>query len=350
VDTSEVAVVGNGVMAAAVAWELARAGRRPLLVAGPPSPPDIGHVASGPAVAYAEASAQLGRAAARDVWEAHSESHERLRSFVAGLRDGCAYRQAGAFLLALDRERASLLADTEDMLREDGFAGEFLDHYMLEARLPLVGFSGGYWAAEDAEVDGDRLERALVEAARERGAVAARIGTVREIAVSGGAVEIVADDGGARVALAIVAQPSVLAWVGHGALTGDAVEIAAALPSGLGLPALARSADGRFRWHSSDAEVRLEADRRLDIEALLAGLPVREPSVRRATTTLAVDDGLPVIGPLTEGSPIALACAADPCGVAFAAARWIADWVRTGRDSSLPALRCSSRNPNTPKT
>src|SRR5262245_33035041 len=154
-------------MAAAVAWELARAGRRPLIVSGGPSPPEIGLVASGPAVAYAEAALRLGRGAAREVWEVYREGHERLRSFVAGLAVDCGYRQDGAFLLAQDRRVGSLLAESEDMLREDGFAGEFLDHYMLEARLPLFGFAGGYWSADDAEVDAARLEHALRAAARE---------------------------------------------------------------------------------------------------------------------------------------------------------------------------------------
>jgi glycine/D-amino acid oxidase-like deaminating enzyme len=345
VDEADVAVVGNGVIAAAVAWELVRAGRRPLVVPGPPSPPEIGHVASGPAMPYAQAAARLGRGAAREVWDSYRESRERLRSFVTGLSDECGYRQDGAFLLALDRGEAALLAESEDVLREDGFAGEFLDHYMIEARLPLFGFAGGYWAADDAAVDAARLEGALRDAARERGAIVAELGSVLEIAASAGGVEIVGDGGRARIERAIVTQPAALASAGLATFAGEALEVAAAIQAGLALPSLARSADGRFRWQASEGEVRLEVDRGLDVASLLAGLPVCEPSVRRAMTTLAVDRRLPLVGPLGEGSQVALACAAEPSGVAFGVARWIADWVRAGRDTAPPALRTAGSKP-----
>jgi glycine/D-amino acid oxidase-like deaminating enzyme len=341
VPEAEVAVVGSGVMAAAVAWELARAGRRPLIVAGPTTPPEIGHVASGPALPYAEASAQLGRGAAGEVWESYRESRERLRSFVAGLPDDCGYRQEGAFLLALDRGGAAFLAESEDTLREDGFGGEFLDHYMIETRLPLFGFAGGYWAADDAEVDAARLLRALRDGAAERGATLADVGTVFEIAASAGAVEIVGDAGRARIEQAIVTEPAALAGAGLASMAGEALDIAAAIQPGLALPSLARASDGRFRWQASDREIRLEVDRGLDAESLLAGLPVREPSVRRAITTLAADRRLPVVGPPAEDSRIAVACAAEPCGLAFGAARWIADWVRTGRAAAPLAFRAA---------
>jgi glycine/D-amino acid oxidase-like deaminating enzyme len=341
VHEAEVAVVGSGVMAAAVAWELARAGRRPLVVPGPPSPLEIGHVASGPAMPYAEAAAHLGRAAAREVWDCYRESRERLRSFVTGLADDCGYRQDGAFLLALDRGVAALLADSEDLLREDGFAGEFLDHYMIETRLPLFGFAGGYWAADDAEADAVRLERALREAAGERGATVADVGNVVEITTSASGVEIVGDAGRARIEQAIVTEPAALASAGLGAIAGEALEIVAAIQPGLALPSLARSADGRFRWQASEREVRLAVDRGLDAESLLAGLPVREPSVRRAITTLAVDRRLPVVGPLGEASRVAVACAAEPCGMAFGVARWMVDWVRMRRDTAPLAFRCA---------
>src|SRR5262245_36351929 len=174
---------------------------------------------------YPEACRRFGRDAAREVWEVYRESHERLRSFASGLPDDCGYRQQGAFLLAMDRRVASLLADGEDMLREDGFAGEFLDHYMLEARLSLAGFAGGYWSADDAEVDPSRLERALRKAARERGAVDAQAGSVHEIAASPGGVDILGDRDPVRVAVAVVAQPAALAWVGRSSLTAEAAEI-----------------------------------------------------------------------------------------------------------------------------
>jgi glycine/D-amino acid oxidase-like deaminating enzyme len=341
---ADVAVIGRGVMAGAVAWELARAGSTPALVPGGGSSlPELGHVASSPAMAYAEAVRDLGHPAAREIWEAYRESHERLRSFLAGLPHDCGYRQGGAFLLALEREGAALLADTEDMLREDGFAGEFLDHYMLETRLPLFGFAGGYWAADDAEADAGRLALALRESAQERGATVVEIGAVHEVVAAGSGISIVGAGGRVHAARAIVAHAEVLPLVDRAAMTRTVTRVEAALVPELPMPALARSEDGRFGWQASEAAIRLETDHGLDVDGFLRNLPVREASARREGITLGAAHRVPAVGPVSGGGPLALACSAEPCGIAFAAARWIGDWLRTGRELAPGPFRALSR-------
>jgi glycine/D-amino acid oxidase-like deaminating enzyme len=341
---TEVAVIGSGVMAGAVAWELARAGWRPTLVPmGGPSLPEIGHVASSPAMAYAEAVRGFGHPGAREIWEVYRESHERLRSFLAGLPHDCGYRQRGAFLLAVEREGAALLAASEDMLRDDGFAGEFLDHYMLEMRLALFGFGGGYWAADDAEVDASRLALALRESAEERGATVVAAGRLREVVADASGTVIVGEDDRVRATRVVVAHAEALPLVDPGWSTRMATRLEAGLIPELPIPSLGRSGDGRFGWQASEVAIRLEMDHALDVDSLVARLPVREPSAPRERRAVVVADRLPVVGPARDDGLLALACAAEPCGIAFAAARWVSDWLRTGRDPTPGHFRALSR-------
>jgi glycine/D-amino acid oxidase-like deaminating enzyme len=338
---TDVAVVGSGAMAGAAAWELARAGLRPVLVFAPGSEPEVGHVASGPDRAYAEVVREIGRGLAREIWELHRESHERLRAFVAGLARDCGYRKRGAFVLALDRERAAFLAETEDLLREDGFAGEFLDHFMLETRLPLFGFAGGYWAADDAEVDERGLAEALRSAARDRGATVADVGAVLEIAPRGGGVEVVGERGRLIAGRAVVADAAALAAAGRPGMTRTATVIGAAVTEGYEVPPLVRSGDGRFRWQAQGAGLRLEVDPGLDAEELLGRIPVRETTGRGVAIVPSWEDRLPLLGPVAEGAALVLACSREPCGIAFTAARGIAEWLRTGRDSTARSFRAA---------
>jgi glycine/D-amino acid oxidase-like deaminating enzyme len=339
---AEVAVVGSGVMAWAAAWELARAGSRPIVVPTPLPLPETGHVASGPAMPYARVVRDLGHASALETWRVYREGHERLRAFLAGLQGDFSYRRPGAFLLALGRQEAALLADSEDSLREDGFAGEFLDHYMLETRLPLFGFAGGYWAEDDAHLDAGRLAEALRESAEVLGAVVADVGaSVREVAVDRSVVRVAGARGQVEAERVVLADAGVLPAAGRTGMTRTSRTIEAVAHEGFEPPALARSGDGRFRWHASDGMVRFEVDAGLDVEDLLARLTLREVSVRGERAELAPGDGRPVVGPALGQERLFLACGAEPCGLALVAGRWIAEWLRTGRDPTPEPFRAA---------
>ncbi len=337
---SDVAVVGGGVMAGAVALELARAGRRPLLVPIPHAP-EIGHAATGPAMAYAEAARRIGREAAREVWEVFRESHERLRAFLAAISDDCGYRQRGAFLLAVARAEGALLADSEDMLREDAFPGEFLDHYMLETRFPVTGFSGAYWANDDAELDAGRLAAALRAGALERGATVASVGALREISAGEGGVDARGEEGRVRARQAVLAQDALVHVADLAIPTRRIEQVEADITPRAALPSPARTTDGRFRWQARGGSLRLHASAEpMEVDALLGRLPAHA-AVRQEAVGLATEDRMPLVGPLA-GANLALACGPEPVGLAFSAARWIAEWVRTGRDPT-PAAFCAAR-------
>jgi len=351
----DVAVVGAGLPALAAALELSRREVRVAVIgADPPGQAahGLGLALLGPGRPYARVAAALGRDEARLVWAAGCENHLRLREFLQSVGRDCGYAPRGSFLLALDRAEAAELAESEDMLRDDGFPGEFLDHYMLETRFDLSGFPGAYWAAEDAEVDGRRLLEAIDDRARAAGVAFVR-GAVRELVAEAACVAVETEDGAVRAGAAVVAR--------DGAAGGLVPELRpllrpaapgrlrATVLGGASLPSAARTADGRFAWRSSEgamllgatgpAETRLE-DRLL---AFAQRIPVEVASALRWDETAEVTtDGLPVVGRL-PGRPVAVACGfgALPAGFAFAASRWVADALVTGTDPTPEALRAT---------
>src|SRR6185503_7210338 len=101
------------------------------------------------------------------------------------------------------------LADGEDLLREDGFAGEFLDAYMFEARFAVRGFAAAYWAEDEGELDGAALARAAASAARAAGAtfVAAPAASAVPADVSRDGVRVTVADDRVTAPVAVLASP-----------------------------------------------------------------------------------------------------------------------------------------------
>jgi glycine/D-amino acid oxidase-like deaminating enzyme len=378
---ADVVLLGAGLVGAAVARELAARGRRVVLLGTRDDAlaPSLGHVLVGPGVPYRAAVLRFGRDRAREVWECQRENGDRLRGFVDGLRDSSGYRRAGGFLLAGDRDEGMLLADSEDLLREDGFPGEFLDQYMLEARFDLAGFAAAYWAADDAEVDAASLLVALLAAAAAQGA---------EIRPAEG---VLAFPGAGEASLAFEAGPDgVLVRTARGpvrapwaVLTTEAFTFGGAppggvrsstlhgltlrLPPGVALPSPARTADGAHAWQVAGDRLLLAGVGR---PGAAADGPLAEgtaPSAARTealpdfahlramaerlhalpgsavpweAATGASPDGLPVIG-LVSGRPLAVAVGLGTLAAsyAFMAARWIAEAVISGRDPTPAAFR-----------
>jgi glycine/D-amino acid oxidase-like deaminating enzyme len=349
-----VAVVGAGLPALAAALELARRGAWVVVVgtaAAEERPRGLGAVLLGPGRPYAGLVRLLGRPLARLVWAAGCESHLRLRSVLGEARRDCGYSPRGSFLLATDRAQAEALAESEDLLREDGFPGEFLDHYMLETRFDLSGFPGAYWAAEDAEVDARLLLGALGEQARSAG-VAFDPRPVRAVrAEAGGRAEIEVEGAIVRAAAALVATdgPARALVPGLGPLVRPAASarLRTVPLAGAVLPAVVRTADGRVAWHSAADAVLLAATgpaaEAASIETFATRIPVDVASARPWDEEGEVSaDGLPLVGRL-PGSALAVACGfgAFPAGLAFAAARWVTDALLGGADPTPEPLRAA---------
>jgi len=358
-DGADVAVIGSGLTAGAIALELARRRCRvsvhePPGPPGPPPPPGLGLVTLGLGRPYDRVVGALGHAPALSIWEAGRQNRERVREFLRKAGHHCALQARGSFLLSEDRVEAESLANSEDMLREDDFSGEFLDHYMLETHFDLSGFTGAYWAADDLELDLSELAAAVASAARSAGAL---FRTTRVLGLDAGesGVVVITDEAPAMASRVVVADDevarSLLPDLGPGLAGSPAPRLSAALPSGASLPGAARTADGRIAWQVSPGGITLAAQRRTSpsseprdagrLDALLSRLHATPGSERRWTENagLAVD-GLPMVGPVA-GKPLVVACGLGPleASLAFAAARWVGDAILTGRDSTPEPFR-----------
>jgi len=349
---ADVAVVGAGLPALLTALELARRGASVVRVGEPDrAARGLGLALLGPGRPYRTIARAIGRSAAQLVWAAGCENQLRLRAFVEAAARDVGYRAAGSFLLARTRAEAEALEESEDMLRDDGFPGEFLDHYMLETRFDLPGFRGGYWAAGDAEVDAVRLGEALQQAARDAGVVF-RDGPVSAVRTEPGGVRLDLEQGSLRVAAAVVAcdvsaaelVPEVAPLVARGA----SARLSLSLLAGAALPSAARTADGQLAWHANgDGFLMAETApvAAFDSARLLRDLATRLPFDLASATSgeeaaeLSLD-GLPVVGQLGR-RPLAVACGFSGLapGFAFAAARWLADALLRGTDPTPDALR-----------
>jgi len=331
---AEVAVLGGGVMAGTVAHVLAASGRRTVIVPDA-APAEIGHAASGPFVPYREVARSLGRDGAHEVWRLFRESHERLRAFLAQAPRDCGYRPNGAFLLAEDRAQGLSLAESEDMLRDDGFPGEFLDRYMLESRFDLTGFAAAYWAADDAELDAPQLAALLREAAARSGATVAEVGAVR--AIEDGPV-IRGDDGTVRAERIVLASDAATGLAGLPLVA--VAEAEAPIETGAALPGRARAVSGAFGFQAADGIVRVQVTgTAAELDLRLARFPAHARK-RSSGEVLATRDGLPRIGPAAGGG-LLLACGPEAVGLAFAAARWIEELLRSGHDPTPGPLRAA---------
>jgi glycine/D-amino acid oxidase-like deaminating enzyme len=347
---ADVAVVGSGLPALAAALELTRRGAKVTVLGAAPAeerPLGLGLALLGPGRPYTRVARAIGRSEARLVWAAGCENHLRLRALVEEARRDCGYAPRGSFLLARDRAEAAELAEGEDLLRDDGFPGEFLDHYMLETRFDLSGFPGAYWAAEDAEIDGPLLLGVLGEWARAAG-VLFEPGPVRAVEAAGEQVET--EEGLVRAGAVVVAtdrRASDLVPELRPLLRPAApARLRAPLLAGAVLPAAVRTADGRIAWQGGAGSVQIAAvgaagEPSESLEDFATRIPVERALLRRWDEPGEVSaDGLPVVGRL-PGRPLAVACGfgALSAGLAFAAARWTADAVLSGSDPTPDPLR-----------
>jgi gamma-glutamylputrescine oxidase len=350
---TRVAVIGSGLAVSAVALELARGGLEVAVFAREDVEPPMGLLLLGPGLLYARVIAERGREAAREIWAAGRENHERLRGFLGEARRDCGHRPRGSFVLAADRDEAQALAEGEDLLRDDGFAGEFLDHYMLETRFDLRGFKAGYWAEEGGDVDAIRLATLLRRAVTAHGAVR-RDEPLRGLEVGPAGAVVHTEGGSVRAERLVVATD-------HGAATllptllsplrsriGSRLRLSVA--AGARLPGAAQTADGTAAWQESGRRLQIAGLRAPDqgpeslearVEALAGVLPL-VPESRSAfgPPEETTADGLPLVGEL-EGSPVSLACGFGPLAASyvFAAAHWIAEAMAGRTDPTPPPLR-----------
>src|SRR5262249_6213995 len=141
------------------------------------------------------------------------------------------------------REEGTALADSEDLLREDGFPGEFLDHYMFEARFDLQGFAATYWSADEGDLDPRAFARAIGDAV----ANVARVQSgspILELELSSRGVRAVTERGRVNATAAVLVLDSgalrLVPGLAERLRMVSARRLDSRLPDGPSLPAMAR--------------------------------------------------------------------------------------------------------------
>jgi glycine/D-amino acid oxidase-like deaminating enzyme len=346
-----VLVVGAGAPAAVAALEIARRGRSVVQLEEPAAAAeaaglDLGTIPTGLLLPYSEAVARWGRTEAAAIWQIHREGHERLRELLAWLGRDCGYRGSGGFLLASSREEGTALADSEDLLREDGFPGEFLDHYMFEARFDLQGFAAAYWSADEADLDPRAFGRALADAV----ANVARVQSGRpilELELSSRGVRAATDHGTITAAAAVLALDSgalrLVPGLSERLRVVSARRLDSRLPDGPSLPAMARVLGHGCAWRCVARDVQALARGDGETAELSAHVPAAlDPLGHWEGQAVVTPDGFPLVG-LLPGRPAALIAGVADLGHActVTAARWAAEALVTGSDPTPERFRAA---------
>ena len=162
VDSCDVVVVGAGLVGAAVAARLSRAGFDTAVlearsVAGGATGRSAGMVLAGLAGHYNWAVGAYGRQRAREVWALTAGGRERLVETAERL--AVPVGNTGSVALAVESAEAEALEESATLLQEDGFDVRF------ESGDPLGrGFRAALYNPADVTVDGAALTRSLLAA------------------------------------------------------------------------------------------------------------------------------------------------------------------------------------------
>jgi len=124
-EKADVLVIGGGITGVSLLHHLGRRGLDAVLVerahlASGASGRNAGFLLAGVANCYAQAARQYGRSRARDIWAMTVENHAEEISAVSEKEVG--HRQLGSLTLASAEGEVEQLAESAELMREDGFS------------------------------------------------------------------------------------------------------------------------------------------------------------------------------------------------------------------------------------
>ena len=154
-DRTDVLVIGGGIAGVCLVHHLEKRRISTVLVerahlAAGASGRNAGFLLAGVAHCYAEAVLLYGREKARELWSITSENHDRMLEAVEGSNVG--YRRLGSATLASDDAERALLAESSQLMRDDGIDASWDGQRIFNPR--------------DGEVDPAALVAALAGRAR----------------------------------------------------------------------------------------------------------------------------------------------------------------------------------------
>ena len=167
--TYDVAIIGGGPVGAACARELARGGRRVLVLeAG-------GEMGQGWRAAAGMLAPQIEAEVEDPLLELGLAAREHYRSLADELLDSTGIDiglwQEGIAAVAADEVEAAALRSRVAWQRQQGLLSDWLDAEEVHARWPWLGATqGALWAAHEGALEPERLVEALVADARQSGA------------------------------------------------------------------------------------------------------------------------------------------------------------------------------------
>ena len=215
----DVAIVGGGILGAALSYWLARAGvnaailERTALADGATGR-NGGFLSTGTTEPYSDAIKRLGHETARGVLKVTLENQVLLRHVLNEEQFACDYHEPGTLSLALTEDHLIKLKQDIASLQVDGVTASLLDRKQVQE---LVGtplgpeILGGKFMPGQGVIHPIRLVQGLVEAAWNRGA-RAYAATVLRLSPDGAGVLVQTTQGSLHAGTVIVAAN---AWIGE---------------------------------------------------------------------------------------------------------------------------------------